>query len=75
HMRSSAASDVYKNHVLRDKGVVGQVVAVANLTSRVLPTCDATHALPIQVLRNDIRAIASGTGCTDDLQLEQLPAT
>lgn len=36
--------------------------------------CDATHALPIQVLRNDIRVIAAGNGCTDDLQLEHLPA-
>jgi rod shape-determining protein MreC len=27
-----------------------------------------------QVLRNDIRVIAAGNGCTDDLQLEHLPA-
>ncbi len=26
------------------------------------------------VLRNDIRVIAAGNGCTDDLQLEHLPA-
>ncbi|PVW53363.1 rod shape-determining protein MreC, partial [Klebsiella pneumoniae] len=51
-----------------------QVVAVAKMTSRVLLICDATHALPIQVLRNDIRVIAAGNGCTDDLQLEHLPA-
>ena len=50
------------------------MVAVAKLTSRVLLICDATHALPIQVLRNDIRVIAAGNGCTDDLQLEHLPA-
>lgn len=49
-------------------------MAVAKLTSRVLLICDATHALPIQVLRNDIRVIAAGNGCTDDLQLEHLPA-
>lgn len=59
--------------VISDKGVVGQVIAVSQLTSRVLLICDTTHALPIQVLRNDIRVIASGTGCTDDLQLEPLP--
>lgn len=62
------------SQVISDKGVVGQVVAVAKLTSRVLLICDATHALPIQVLRNDIRVIAAGNGCTDDLQLEHLPA-
>lgn len=46
--------------VISDKGVVGQVVAVAKVTSRVLLICDVAHALPIQVLRNDIRVIAAG---------------
>ncbi|WP_409309065.1 rod shape-determining protein MreC [Pectobacterium sp. B1J-3] len=59
--------------VISDKGVVGQVVAVGQLTSRVLLICDVSHALPIQVLRNDIRVIAAGNSCTDDLQLEHLP--
>ncbi|RLM27535.1 rod shape-determining protein MreC [Brenneria alni] len=59
--------------VISDKGVVGQVVAVGQITSRVLLICDVSHALPIQVLRNDIRVIAAGNGCTDDLQLEHLP--
>ncbi len=59
--------------VISDKGVVGQVVAVGQFTSRVLLICDASHALPIQVLRNDIRVIAAGNGCNEDLQLEHLP--
>lgn len=59
--------------VISDKGVVGQVIAVSQFNSRVLLICDTTHALPIQVLRNDIRVIAVGTGCSDDLQLEPLP--
>ncbi|AGS64336.1 rod shape-determining protein MreC [Salmonella enterica subsp. enterica serovar Pullorum str. S06004] len=70
-----SVNGVYEGQpVISDKGVVGQVVAVAKLTSRVLLICDATHALPIQVLRNDIRVIAAGNGWTDDLQLEHLPA-
>lgn len=60
--------------VISDRGVVGQVVAVSQFTSRVLLICDASHALPIQVLRNDIRVIAAGSGCTDDLLLEHLPS-
>ncbi|WJV54207.1 rod shape-determining protein MreC [Prodigiosinella aquatilis] len=69
-----AVNGVYEGQpVISDKGVVGQVVAVGQLTSRVLLICDASHALPIQVLRNDIRVIAAGNGCTDDLQLEHLP--
>ncbi|MEA9390313.1 rod shape-determining protein MreC [Acerihabitans sp. TG2] len=59
--------------VISDKGVVGQVVATSKMTSRVLLICDASHALPIQVLRNDIRVIVAGNGCTEDLQLEHLP--
>ncbi|CAG9429061.1 rod shape-determining protein MreC [Providencia alcalifaciens] len=59
--------------VISDKGVVGQVVGTSNFNSRVLLICDTAHALPVQVLRNDIRVIAAGSGCADDLQLEPLP--
>ncbi|XOD70324.1 MAG: rod shape-determining protein MreC [Sodalis sp. (in: enterobacteria)] len=59
--------------VINDKGVVGQVIAINKHTSRVLLICDASHALPIQVLRNDMRMILSGNGCNEDLQLEYLP--
>ena len=42
-----SVNGVYEGQpVISDKGVVGQVVAVAKLTSRVLLICDATHALP-----------------------------
>ncbi|WP_395479759.1 rod shape-determining protein MreC [Candidatus Curculioniphilus buchneri] len=59
--------------VINDKGVVGQVIATNKLTSRVLLICDSSHALPIQILRNDIRLIVAGNGSTEHLQLEQLP--
>ena len=66
-------SGVYEGQpVISDRGVVGQVVAVSHFTSRVLLICDASHALPVQVLRNDVRAIATGSGCGEDLQLEHL---
>lgn len=69
-----SANGVYEGQpVISDKGVVGQVVAVGKVTSRVMLICDSSHALPIQVLRNDIRVIAAGNGCTEDLQLEHLP--
>ncbi len=51
--------------------MLGQVI-VRKLTSRVLLICDATHALPIQVLRNDIRVTFRRTKM-DDLS-EHLPA-
>ena len=57
-----SVNGVYEGQpVISDKGVVGQVVAVGKFTSRVLLICDASHALPIQVLRNDIRVIAAVT--------------
>lgn len=69
-----SSSGVYEGQpVISDKGVVGQVIAVAQNTSRVLLICDASHAIPVQVLRNDVRVIAVGTGCMDDLLLEYLP--
>lgn len=67
-------SGVYEGQpVINDKGVVGQVIRVGQTTSRVLLICDSTHALPVQILRNDVRVIAVGTGCLDDLLLEYLP--
>lgn len=69
-----SVNGVYEGQpVISDKGVVGQVVAVGKITSRVMLICDSSHALPIQVLRNDIRVIASGNGCSEELQLEHLP--
>ncbi|VFP78689.1 Cell shape-determining protein MreC [Candidatus Erwinia haradaeae] len=66
--------NVYEGQpVISDQGVVGQIVSVSKNTSRVLLICDASHALPIQVLRNDLRAIVSGNGCSKELQLEYYP--
>ncbi|WP_041186151.1 rod shape-determining protein MreC [Candidatus Moranella endobia] len=59
--------------VINNKGVVGQVIYVSKFTSRVLLICDASHALPIQVLRNGIRVIITGHGCAEELKIEYLP--
>ena len=32
-----------------------------------------THSIPVQVLRNDVRVIASGTGHSDELTLDNVP--
>ncbi|WP_237386527.1 rod shape-determining protein MreC [Xenorhabdus sp. Sc-CR9] len=70
-----AKDGVYEGQpAISDRGVVGQVISVSQLSSRILLICDPTHALPVQVLRNDVRVIAGGTGCSDDLQLEPLPS-
>ena len=59
--------------VVNDQGVIGQVVSVGKTSSRVLLITDISHALPVRVLRNDLRAIASGTGNINELTLKNLP--
>lgn len=45
--------------VIDEKGVVGQIISVGENTSRILLLTDVMHSLPVQVLRNDVRVIAS----------------
>ncbi|TDQ59644.1 rod shape-determining protein MreC [Mesocricetibacter intestinalis] len=59
--------------IIDEKGVVGQIISVGETTSRVLLLTDTTHSLPVQVLRNDVRVIASGTGRSDELSLDNVP--
>lgn len=59
--------------VIDEKGVIGQIISVGAETSRVLLLTDVSHAIPVQVLRNDVRVIASGTGHSDELTLENVP--
>lgn len=59
--------------IVDEKGIVGQVYAVAKNTSRVILLCDSQHGLPVQVVRNDTRVVAIGNGCNEDLMLDFLP--
>lgn len=59
--------------IIDEKGVVGQIISVGEKSSRVLLITDITHAIPVQVLRNDVRAIANGTGQYTELILDNLP--
>lgn len=52
---------------------MGQVVTVSTKMSRALLITDREHSIPIRVVRNDFRAIASGTGKIDELILSDLP--
>jgi rod shape-determining protein MreC len=62
--------------VLDAYGLMGQVVEVEPLTSWVLLITDPLHATPIQVNRNGIRAIASGTADgLNQLTLDNMPNT
>lgn len=48
--------------VIDDQGVVGQIVDVAQTTARVLLVSDLSHAIPVRILRNNLRLIANGSG-------------
>jgi len=54
-------------------GIMGQIIHVGPFSSIVLLITDPTHALPVQINRNGLRAIAVGTGQNSSLQLEHLP--
>ncbi len=54
-------------------GVVGQVVGLNPVSAEVMLITDPDHALPVQINRNGIRAIAQGIGRTDRLMLLHLP--
>lgn len=54
-------------------GIIGQVVHMGQFSSKVLLITDPSHAVPVQIDRNGLRAIATGTGRNDALLLEHLP--
>ena len=69
-----SSSGVYEGMpVITDEGLVGQVVAVAYSSSRVLLFSDPSSAIPVLNTRNQVRAIVSGTGLHDELSIDNVP--
>lgn len=58
--------------VLDAYGVMGQVTEVSKFSSRVVLLTDPSHGLPVQINRNGLRAVATGRGMGEPLQLEHL---
>jgi len=61
--------------VLDAQGLMGQVIEANQFTSRVLLISDNRHAVPVQVNRNGVRAIAYGIGSLSHLELANVPDT
>lgn len=61
--------------ILDAQGLMGQVIEVLPYTSRVLLVADSNHAIPVQVNRNGVRAIAVGSGKLNELKLIYVPDT
>lgn len=54
-------------------GVMGQIIHVGPFTSNALLITDPSHALPVQIHRNGLRAVALGTGPLNLLKLSYIP--
>jgi len=73
-LNKGSKDDVFVGQpVLDEKGIVGQIYKTSYNTSRAILVCDYQHAVPVQVLRNDMRMVAVGNGCNNDLLLDFLP--
>lgn len=69
--KGNSNSNVYLGQpVISEKGVIGQIIMINKYTSIVLLTCHHLHALPVQILRNNLHCIAIGNGCKKNLTLE-----
>ena len=65
---------IYVGQPIADaQGVLGQVTQVSPFTSTAMLISDARHALPVQVNRTGLRAIAVGAGDSDSLLLSFVP--
>ena len=59
--------------VLDATGVMGQVVHVSQFSSHVVLLTNPSHALPVQINRNGVRAVVTGRGLGKLLHLEHVP--
>jgi len=56
-------------------GVMGQVISVAPLISRVMLITDSRSAVPVESLRTGYRSVLLGNGNPESLELDFVPAT
>lgn len=58
--------------IIDSEGIMGTVASVNDVDSRVILITDASHAVPVEDVRNGLRAIAVGTG-SGLLELRHVP--
>jgi rod shape-determining protein MreC len=61
---------IYIGHAVIDsRGIIGQVVNTSLYSSTILMISDPTHYIPVQVMRNGLRTIATGAGIGQPLNV------
>ncbi|WP_286206438.1 rod shape-determining protein MreC [Sessilibacter corallicola] len=75
-INKGSRDNVYIGQPLLDaQGLMGQVVEVGPFSSQVLLITDSTHALPVEVNRNGVRAIVEGIGDLYRMELRHVSNT
>jgi rod shape-determining protein MreC len=59
--------------IIDSEGILGQVVHVGPVSCVGMMITDSSHAIPVQINRNGLRAVATGTGSPDGLELTYVP--
>ena len=59
--------------LIGSNGIMGQIIHAGPFTSNALLITDPSHALPVQIRRNGLRAVALGTGSLNLLKLSHVP--
>ena len=73
-INKGSGNDVYQGQpVLDAEGILGQVVHTSIFSSEVMLISDPGHAVPIQLNRNGLRALALGTGSSTELNIPYIP--
>jgi len=73
-LNKGSRHEVHLGQPLLDaNGIMGQVVHVNPVSSTALLITDPSHALPVQLTRNGLRAVAVGSGAPNTLELSHLP--
>ncbi len=73
-LNKGSNSDVYQGQPIIDAhGIMGQVIHVSPMASTAMLITDVSHAIPVQINRTGLRAIAIGSGKIDQLNLRHLP--
>ncbi|WP_422134782.1 rod shape-determining protein MreC [Endozoicomonas sp. ALD040] len=75
-INKGSTDGVFRGQAIVDAhGVMGQVIAVNPVSSRVMLVTDTASRVPVQVNRSDYRAIAVGTGSMDSVELLHISDT